>query len=115
LLPLLVEHNMIKCRVTDDVESYEYVKKAWWECFQTMTRGDTLNIRTTPVHQPGTPLRWYISLGDLQYDKPVHQLKAIKKKSLHTWNIATHLKTMHCGMSSGHCLRRSYLTKHKVG
>jgi hypothetical protein len=78
LLPLLVEHNMIKCKVTDDVESYEYVK-ASWECFQTMTR-DTLDIRTTPVRQPGTPLTWYISLGDPQYNKPVHQLKAIKEK-----------------------------------
>jgi hypothetical protein len=54
LLPLLVEHSLIKCKVTDDVESYEYVK-ASWECFQTMTR-DTLDVRTTPVHQPGTPL-----------------------------------------------------------
>jgi hypothetical protein len=37
LLPLLVEHNLItKCKVTDDVESYEYAK-ASWECFQTMT------------------------------------------------------------------------------
>ena len=26
LLSLLVEHNLIKCKVTDDVESYEYVK-----------------------------------------------------------------------------------------
>jgi hypothetical protein len=78
LLPLLVEHNMIKCKVTDDVESYEYVK-ASWECFETMTR-DTLDIRTTPVRQPGTPLTWYISLGYPQYNKPVHQLKAIKEK-----------------------------------
>jgi hypothetical protein len=61
LLSLLFEHNLIKCKVTDDVESYEYLK-ASWECFQTMTR-DTLNIRTTPVRQPGTPLTWYISLG----------------------------------------------------
>jgi hypothetical protein len=61
LLPLLVEHNLIKCTVTDDVESYEYVKPSQ-ECFQTMTR-DALNIRTTPVHQPGTPLTCYISLG----------------------------------------------------
>ena len=44
-----------------------------------MTR-DTLDVRTTPVRQPGTPLTWYICLGDLQYNKPVHQLKAIQKK-----------------------------------
>jgi hypothetical protein len=44
LLPLLIEHNLIKCKVTDDVESYEYVK-ASWECFQTMTR-DTFDVRT---------------------------------------------------------------------
>jgi hypothetical protein len=62
LPPLLVDHNLIKCKVTDDVESYEYVK-ASWECFQTMTR-DTVNVRTTPVRQPGTPLTWYICLGD---------------------------------------------------
>jgi hypothetical protein len=61
LLPLLIEHNLIKCKVTDGVESYEYVK-ASWGCFQTMTR-DTLDVRTTPVRQPGTPLTWYISLG----------------------------------------------------
>ena len=61
LLPLLIEHNLIKCKVTDCVESYEYVK-ASWKCFQTMTR-DTLDVRTTPVRQPGTPLTWYISLG----------------------------------------------------
>jgi hypothetical protein len=78
LLPLLVERNLIKCKVTDDVESYEYVK-ASWECFQTTTR-DTLDVRTTPVRQPGTPLTWYICLGDPQYNKPVHQLKAIQKK-----------------------------------
>jgi hypothetical protein len=53
LLPLLVEHNMIKCKVTDDVENYEYVK-APWECFQTMTR-NSVDIRTIPVCQPGTP------------------------------------------------------------
>jgi hypothetical protein len=53
LLPLLVEHNMIKCRITDDVENYKFVK-ASWECFQTMTH-NTVNIRTTPGHQPGTP------------------------------------------------------------
>jgi hypothetical protein len=29
LLPLLVEHIMIKCKVTDDVKSYEYVKVSW--------------------------------------------------------------------------------------
>jgi hypothetical protein len=61
LLPLLIGYNLIKCKVTDGVESYEYVK-ALWECFQTITR-DTLDVRTTPVHQPGTPLTWYISLG----------------------------------------------------
>jgi hypothetical protein len=60
-LPLLVEHNLIKCKVTDDVKSYEYVK-ASWECFQTMTR-DTLEVRTTPVRQPGTPLTWYVHLS----------------------------------------------------
>jgi hypothetical protein len=44
LLPLLVEHNMIKHKVTDDTETYEYVK-ASWEYFQTMTC-DTLEIRS---------------------------------------------------------------------
>ena len=58
---MLIEHNLIKCKVTDGVESYEYVK-ASWECCQTMTR-DTLDVRTTPVRQPDTPLTWYISLG----------------------------------------------------
>jgi hypothetical protein len=53
LLPLLVEHNMIKCRITDDVEDYNFLK-ASRECFQTMAR-DTVDIMTTPVHQPGTP------------------------------------------------------------
>jgi hypothetical protein len=37
LLPLLVEHSMIKCKVSDDVENYEYVKVSW-KCFQTMTK-----------------------------------------------------------------------------
>jgi hypothetical protein len=36
-LPLLVEHNMFKCKVTDDVKNYECVN-ASWECFQTMTK-----------------------------------------------------------------------------
>jgi hypothetical protein len=61
LLLLLIEHNLIKCKVTDGVETYEYVK-ASWQCFQTMTP-DTLDVRTTPVRQPDTQLTWYISLG----------------------------------------------------
>jgi hypothetical protein len=62
LLPLLVEHNMIKCKVTDDVENYKFVK-ASWECFQTMTH-NKINIRTTTICQWGTSLTWYICLGE---------------------------------------------------
>jgi hypothetical protein len=78
VLPLLVEQKMIKCKVTDDVENYEYVK-APWENLQTVTR-DTLDIRTTTVRQRGTPQTWYICLGNPTYDNPLHQQNAIKNK-----------------------------------
>jgi hypothetical protein len=76
LLPLLIDHRLLACNVSDDVKNYTFKINAW-ETFQTMHR-QTLDMRRTPVRRnDGSPRVWYICLGDPEYDNPLHQEKAI--------------------------------------
>jgi hypothetical protein len=79
LLPLLIDHGLLACDVSDDVKSYTSKNNAW-ETFQTIHR-QIIDMRRTPVRRFGVPTVWYICLGDPEYDSPLHQEKASRENT----------------------------------
>jgi hypothetical protein len=79
LLPLLIDHGLLACGVSDDVKNYTF-KKNGWETFQTMHR-QIFDMRRTPVRRTCVPNKvLYICLGESEYGNPLNHEKAIREK-----------------------------------
>ena len=94
LLPLLIEHGLLACDVSDDVKNYKIMINTR-ETFE-MTHRKRLDMRRTPVRRDGIPKVWYICLGNPEYNNPLHQENVIKQKKFayHEFNSSPKDKSL---------------------